>query len=177
MVLNYDFQNTMLWKYLIFRRYEVKALWFWKRIIFGISDKIWFWVLKWYRIHGYEMECLFWFLKYNLFLNDRGVIITMGWQRDRDRIWTYSLSIPKTTLITIIRGVLIQNEVDGLVNALTEERERYWMTPDMTKTGAAPGHWGSPPLADTLLRYHIYYICDAIWVHPLIWECCFAVLG
>ena len=49
----------------------------------------------------------------------------MGWQRDRDRIWTYSLSIPKTTLITIIRGVLIQNEVDGLVNALTEERERF----------------------------------------------------
>ena len=46
----------------------------------------------------------------------------------------------ETTLITIIRGVLIQNEVDGLVNALTEERERYWMTPDMTKTGAAPGH-------------------------------------
>ena len=40
----------------------------------------------------------------------------------------------------IIRGVLIQNEVDGLVNALTEERERYWMAPDMTKTGAAPGH-------------------------------------
>ena len=63
-------------------------------------------------------------LKYKQFLNDRGVIITIGWQRDRDRIWTYSLSIPKTTLITIIRGVLIQNEVDGLVNALTEERER-----------------------------------------------------
>ena len=79
-------------------------------------------------------------LKYKLFLNDRGVIITMGWQGDRDRIWTYSLSIPKTALITIIRGVLIQNEVDGLVNALTEERERYWMTPDMTKTGVAPGH-------------------------------------
>ena len=32
-----------------------------------------------------------------------------------------------------MREVLIQNEVDGLVNALTEERERYWMTPDMTK--------------------------------------------
>ena len=73
--------------------------------------------------------------------------------------------------------MLIQNEVDDLVNVLTEERERYWMTPDMTKTGAAPGLWGSPSLADTLLRYHIYYICDAIWVHPLIWECCFAVLG
>ena len=70
------------------------------------------------------MEMFILVLKYELFLNDRGVIITMGWQRDRDRIWTYSLSIPKTTLITIIRGVLIQNEVDGLVNALTEERER-----------------------------------------------------
>ena len=50
------------------------------------------------------------------------------------------MSIPKNTLITIIRKVLIQNEVDDVVNALTEERERYWMTPDMTKTGAAPGH-------------------------------------
>ena len=39
-----------------------------------------------------------------------------------------------------MREVLIQNEVDGLVNAFTEERKRYWMTPDMTKTGAAPGH-------------------------------------
>ena len=46
----------------------------------------------------------------------------------------------ETTLITIIRGVLIQNEVGGLVNALTKERERYWITPDMTKTGVAPGH-------------------------------------
>ena len=46
----------------------------------------------------------------------------------------------ETTLLTIIREVMIQNEVDGLVNALTEERERYWMTPDMTKIGAAPGH-------------------------------------
>ena len=100
MVLNYDFQNIMLWN-IWFSDVMNKALWFWKRIIFGISDKIWFWVLKWYRIHGYEMECLFWFLKYNLFLNDRGVIITMGWQRDRDRIWTYSPSIPKTTLTTM----------------------------------------------------------------------------
>ena len=39
-----------------------------------------------------------------------------------------------------IRGVLIQNEVEGLMNVLTEERERFWMTLDMTKTGAAPGH-------------------------------------
>ena len=104
MVLKFWISKYYALKYLIFRRYEVKALWFWKRIIFGISDKIWFWVLKWYRIHGYEMECLFWFLKYNLFLNDRGVIITMGWQRDRDRIWTYSLSIPKTTLTNRVRG-------------------------------------------------------------------------
>ena len=73
--------------------------------------------------------------------------------------------------------MLIQNEVDGLVNALTKERERYWMTPDMTKTGAAPGHWGSPPLADTLLRYHVYYFCDSIWVHPSILGVLFCGVG
>ena len=58
-----------------------------------------------------------------------------------------------------------------------EESERFWMTPDMTKTGAAPGHWGSPSLADTLLRYLIYYLCDSIWVLPSIMGVLFRGVG
>ena len=55
-------------------------------------------------LYGFEMEIFILVLMYKLFLNDRGVLITMGWQRDRDRIWTYSLSIPKTTLTNRVRG-------------------------------------------------------------------------
>ena len=55
------------------------------------------------KYYGFERDYIL-VLKYKLFLNNRGVIITMGWQRDRDRIWTYSLSIPKTTLTNRVRG-------------------------------------------------------------------------
>ena len=65
--------------------------------LLGFKEKM---ISKYY---GFEMDYIL-VLKYKLFLNDRGVIITMGWQRDRDRIWTYSLSIPKTTLTNRIRG-------------------------------------------------------------------------
>ena len=91
-------------KYLVSRYLNFKPAWFWKRIIFEIK---WYHIvlgLNWYRIHSFEMENFILVLKYKLFLNDRGVIITIGWQRDRDRIWTYSLSIPKTTLTNRVRG-------------------------------------------------------------------------
>ena len=105
MVLNYEFRNIMLWKDIwLSDVINFKAFGFLKRFIFGIKDIILFWVLKWYCIHNFKMEMFILVLKYELFLNDRGVIITMGWQRDRDRIWTYSLSIPKTTLTNRVRG-------------------------------------------------------------------------
>ena len=44
-----------------------------------------------------------------------GVIITEVIKETGIRLWIYSLSKPKTTLITI-RGVMIQNEVVGLTN-------------------------------------------------------------
>ena len=47
------------------------------------------------------MGILFWFLKYKLFWKDRGVIITIGCWRDRDRKLSYSLPTLKTTLTTV----------------------------------------------------------------------------
>ena len=80
------------------------------------------------------MKCRFtnWNWNWNWFgfeINKRpiGVIITKVIKETRIRLWIYSLSKPKTTLITI-RGVMIQNEVVGMMYVMTEERERWWIS-------------------------------------------------
>ena len=80
-----------------------------------------------------QMKCWFtnsnWIeidLAFEIYKRPIGVIITKVIKETGIRLWIYSLSKPKTTLITI-RGVMIQNEVVGMMYVLTEERERWWI--------------------------------------------------
>ena len=81
---------------------------------------------------GLERQTKCWFINsdwncnwFGFEINKRpiGVVITKVIKETGIRLWIYSLSKPKTTLITI-RGVMIQNEVVGMMYVMTEERER-----------------------------------------------------
>ena len=71
----------------------------------------------------YELKLKLNWFGFEIYKRPIGVIISKVIKETGIRLWIYSLSKPKTTLITI-RGVMIQNEVVGMVFVLTEGRER-----------------------------------------------------
>ena len=103
-------------------------------------------------------------LKYKLFLNNRGVIITIGWQRDRDRIWTYSLSIPKTTLTNRVRGgdsrmKWVGGGVSCKVNTWTQ---LPWVGIRWLKQERFSGQWGHSSDRTLLFDIILWFWIDSV---------------